>query len=59
MVEHILPIETGAGANGKGTSYKALIWALGDYADTADPDLFMPGKAHTQPVRWTCAGCGW
>lgn len=41
VVEHILAIETGIGANGKGTSYKAILWALGDYADTADPDLFM------------------
>jgi len=27
--------------NGKGTIYKALLRALGDYADTVDPDLFM------------------
>jgi putative DNA primase/helicase len=41
VVEHVLPILTGVGANGKGTTYKALLWALGDYADTVDPDLFM------------------
>lgn len=41
VVEHVLAIETGTGANGKGTSYKAVLWALGDYADTVDPDLFM------------------
>jgi putative DNA primase/helicase len=39
--EHILPILTGTGANGKGTFYKAVLYALGDYAATADPDLFM------------------
>lgn len=41
VVEHILAIETGTGANGKGTAYKAQLWALGDYASTAEPDLFM------------------
>lgn len=39
--EHILPIFTGVGANGKGTLYKALLYALGDYAATAEPELFM------------------
>jgi putative DNA primase/helicase len=39
--EHILPIYTGTGANGKGTFYKAVLHALGDYASTADPNLFM------------------
>lgn len=39
--EHVLPILTGTGANGKGTAYKALCWALGDYASVAEPDLFM------------------
>ena len=41
VVEHILPILTGTGANGKGTWYKALCHALGDYASTAEPELFM------------------
>jgi putative DNA primase/helicase len=39
--EHVLPILTGTGANGKGTLYKALLGALGDYAGSAEPDLFM------------------
>jgi putative DNA primase/helicase len=39
--EHVLAILTGKGANGKGTFYKAVCWALGDYASTAEPDLFM------------------
>jgi putative DNA primase/helicase len=49
VIEHILPILTGIGANGKGTTYKALLWALGDYADTVDPDLFMV-RDHAHPT---------
>jgi putative DNA primase/helicase len=41
VTEHVLAILTGTGANGKGTFYKALMFALGDYASGADPDLFM------------------
>src|SRR5690625_3628608 len=41
VVEHLLPILTGVGANGKSTFYGALNHALGDYASTAEPDLFM------------------
>lgn len=39
--EHILLILNGTGRNGKGTLYLALLYALGDYAATADPNLFM------------------
>jgi putative DNA primase/helicase len=39
--EQVLGILTGTGANGKGTFYKAVGHALGDYADTADPELFF------------------
>ncbi len=31
VVEHVLPILTGTGANGKGVFYGALLHALGDY----------------------------
>lgn len=41
VIEHILPILTGEGGNGKGTSYGAILHALGDYASPGDPDLFM------------------
>ncbi|MEB3062476.1 DNA primase family protein [[Mycobacterium] zoologicum] len=39
--EHVLPILTGTGGNGKGVTYGALLHALGDYASTVEPDLFM------------------
>jgi len=41
VVEHVLPILTGTGGNGKGVCYGALLYALGDYAAAAEPDLFM------------------
>lgn len=41
VVEHILSIWTGTGANGKSTALNALCWALGDYASTAEPDLLL------------------
>ncbi|WP_255605765.1 DNA primase family protein [Mycolicibacterium xanthum] len=39
--EHLLPICTGVGANGKSTFWNAVLHTLGDYAATAEPDLFM------------------
>ena len=44
--EHVLPILTGTGANGKGTFDRAIRAALGDYALTAEPDLFMHREGH-------------
>ncbi|MED5812932.1 phage/plasmid primase, P4 family [Mycolicibacterium sp. 050232] len=41
VIEHILAILTGTGANGKGTFYNAVLHALGDYGEAAEPDLFM------------------
>ncbi|BBZ38577.1 DNA primase family protein [Mycobacterium conspicuum] len=41
VIEHILGILTGTGANGKSVFYKAMLWALGDYASTVEPDLLM------------------
>jgi putative DNA primase/helicase len=39
--EHVMPIFTGEGANGKGTLRDALLAALGDYALEVDPELLM------------------
>lgn len=38
--EHTLPIHNGKGRNGKGVSYSAILYALGDYAAVANPNLF-------------------
>jgi putative DNA primase/helicase len=57
--EHVLPILTGVGANGKSVFDKASRYALGDYAATAEPDLFMhragahpTGEMDLRGVRW-------
>jgi len=59
VVEHVLPILTGTGANGKGTFYKAVNNALGDYACTVEPDLFLhrqgahpTGEMDLLGIRW-------
>lgn len=49
VVEQILPIFTGTGANGKSVFISALAHALGDYATTAEPDLFM-ARAGAHPT---------
>ena len=41
VIEHVLAILIGTGRNGKSTFYEAVCHALGDYAHTADPELFM------------------
>lgn len=57
--EHVLPILTGVGANGKSVFDKAIRYSLGDYACTAEPDLFMhresahpTGEMDLRGVRW-------
>jgi putative DNA primase/helicase len=57
--EHVLPILTATGANGKTTFDKALRFALGDYAIAAEPDLFThrdgahpTGQMDLRGVRW-------
>lgn len=59
VLEHVLCILTGTGRNGKGVFYGAINNALGDYADTAEPDLFMhrdgahpTGEMDLRGVRW-------
>lgn len=39
--EHLFPVLTGTGANGKGTAYGAIAHAMGDYARIIDPSLLM------------------
>lgn len=39
--EHALPILTGEGSNGKSVLMGTIAHALGDYASTAEPELFM------------------
>lgn len=44
VTEHVMPIFTGAGANGKGTLRDALMAAFGDYAIEVDPAILMESK---------------
>jgi len=59
VLEHVLAILTGTGRNGKGVFYGAVAAALGDYAGTAEPDLFMhrenahpTGEMDLLGLRW-------
>jgi putative DNA primase/helicase len=49
-VEHILPIFWGDGANGKGTFIGAVLAALGEYGDAADPDLLTARTFEAHPT---------
>jgi putative DNA primase/helicase len=44
--EHILPIATGTGGNGKGVAYGAILHSFGDYAYAAENDLFTSAKGN-------------
>lgn len=44
VTEHIMPIFTGTGANGKGTLRDAVMAAFGDYAIEVDPAILMESK---------------
>jgi putative DNA primase/helicase len=50
VVSHLLPIFHGAGANGKGTLTGAVLAALGDYADAADPELLTARMFDAHPT---------
>lgn len=59
VLEQVLPILTGTGANGKGVFYGAINNTLGDYATVGDPDLFMhrdgahpTGEMDLLGLRW-------
>ncbi|WP_420035074.1 DNA primase family protein [Streptomyces sp. cg28] len=44
VTEHVMPIFTGTGANGKGTIRDAIMSAFGDYAIEIDPAMLMESK---------------
>ncbi|WP_331722230.1 phage/plasmid primase, P4 family (plasmid) [Streptomyces sp. NBC_00104] len=44
VTEHVMPIFTGSGANGKGTLRDAVMSAFGDYAIEVDPAILMESK---------------
>lgn len=44
VTEHVMPIFTGSGANGKGTLRDAIAAAVGDYAIEVDPAILMESK---------------
>ncbi|MFJ4044205.1 phage/plasmid primase, P4 family [Microbacterium sp. NPDC089987] len=46
QLEHILVIATGSGRNGKGVTYEALGWAIGDYTHYAPSTLFERTKGN-------------
>jgi putative DNA primase/helicase len=50
VVEHLLPIHYGAGANGKTTFVDAVLYALGDYGDVADPELLIARSFDSHPT---------
>lgn len=50
VTAHILPIFYGDGANGKSTLMDAVMGALGDYADAADPDLLRARTFDAHPT---------
>lgn len=50
VVEHVLPILQGDGANGKGTFVAAVLAALGDYGDAADPELLTARTFDAHPT---------
>jgi putative DNA primase/helicase len=50
VVTHILPIHYGVGANGKSTYIDAVVDALGDYGDAADPELLTARDFAAHPT---------
>lgn len=59
VLEHVLAIATGEGANGKSVTVNAIDHALGDYAIAAEPDMFLhrdgghpTGEMDLRGVRW-------
>ena len=50
VTEHLLPVHYGSGANGKSTFFEAVMFALGDYAGPADPDLLTARTFDAHPT---------
>ncbi len=48
--DHVLPILTGTGSNGKSTFIEAVLSALGDYGMQADPRLLMASGHDPHPT---------
>lgn len=46
VLEHVFPIATGTGRNGKGVAYTSVLHALGDYGGVADPALMEVVKSN-------------
>lgn len=46
VLQHVFPIATGTGRNGKGVAYQTLCHTLGDYAGVADPALMEVVKSN-------------
>lgn len=50
VTEHVLPIFHGEGSNGKSTLVNAVMAALGDYAEPADPELLTARTFDAHPT---------
>lgn len=48
--DHVLPILTGTGGNGKSTFIETILHALGDYGMQADPRLLMASRHDPHPT---------
>ena len=50
VTEHLLPVHHGVGANGKTTFTETVVFALGDYAGPADPELLTARTFDAHPT---------
>jgi putative DNA primase/helicase len=50
VTEHLLPVHWGSGANGKSTFIEGCMFALGDYAAPADPQLLTARTFDAHPT---------
>ncbi|WP_425308748.1 phage/plasmid primase, P4 family [Ammonicoccus fulvus] len=59
VLEHLLAIGTGTGRNGKGVFYESFGHALGDYAISGAPDLFMASEGRHPTEEFDLRGARW